>query len=326
MDDSNPHVHLLATGGTIANPPDVDGYMSGEQLVSEISELDDIANVTATDVASLASQAISPSVWFRLHEEITKLAESDDPPAGFVVTSGSNSVEETGYFLNLTLSTELPVVLTAAQRNHSTIGNDGDRNLVDAVRVAAAEESRGRGAMVVLNDEIQDARDATKAVSGRPDAWTSANLGVLGQLDKRGEMRFHRRAEAESVPDEEFTLSGVAPEKYPTVKVIYSHVGAGPELVDAAGEHADGVVVTGFATGSPASSPNERSQEDALERLAESGIPVVMTHRGLDGWPYHDDTFIWGNTLTPQKAAILLSLALLETKNQAEIQRIFETY
>jgi len=190
-----------------------------------------------------------------------------------VVTSESNSVEETAYFLNLTFTTDIPVALTAAQRNHDTIGNDGDLNLFDAVRIAAAEESRGRGAMVVLNDKIQDSRDTTKAASGRPDAWTSANLGVLGQLDKRGELQFHRRAEAASAPETEFDLDGVDPDEYPTVEVVYSHVGAGPELVDAAAEHADGVVVAGFATGSPASSPDKRGQRAALEALAESGPP-----------------------------------------------------
>lgn len=325
MAQSKPQVQLMTTGGTIANPLDVDGYISGEQLVSEVPEVSEAADVSVTNVSSTGSSSIDVSVWFDLHAAITELAESDDPPDGFVVTHGSNSVEETAYFLNLTLTTDIPVACTAAQRNHGLIGNDGDRNLLDAVKVAGAEESNGRGAMVVLNDEIHDSREATKAVSGRPDAWSSGNLGVLGLIDKRDNMKFLRETACQNAPETEFDVTDAGPEDFPNVEVIYSHVGAGPELVEAAAEHADGIILASFPTGTPASPKSGGGQSAPLHEAAED-IPVVLSHRGFDGWPYYDDTFLWGSTLTPQKAAILLALALMETDDQDEIQRMFETY
>lgn len=326
MADSTPHVHLLATGGTIANPRDIEGYLPGEQLIEEIPEIADVAEMTVTDISSRGSSTISPDVWYDIVDEIQSLAESADPPDGFVVTQGSNSLEETAYFLNLALNTEIPVTLAAAQRNHRLIGNDGDRNLLDAVKVAGSEEARGRGALVCINDEIHAAREVSKRVSGRPDAWSSGNLGIVGMIDKRDNMKFYRKSEQSTYPNTEFDVSDESPEDFPHVEVVYAHIGAGPELVEKAGEEADGIVVAGFPTGSPKSEKEGRSQSDALEELADEGYPVVMTHRGFEGFPYPNDTYIWGNTLTPQHAAVLLALGLLETDDCDEIERMFEQY
>jgi L-asparaginase len=325
--DETPQIHLLTTGGTIANPRDTSGYLSGEELLNEIPEVREQADITVTDVAEVGSQKISADIWFRLHEEITQAAESSSPPDGFVVTHGSNSLEETAYFLHLTLQTDIPVTLTAAQRNHRLIGNDGDRNLLDAVKVAASPQARGRGALVVLNDEIHGARDVTKTVSGRPDAWSSGNLGVVGLIDKRDNMRFYRRTERRHAPETEFDVSDSTAADFPQVEVIYSHVDAGKEVTVAAGEHADGIVLASFPTGAPARPTGRESQGEALDELIDE-LPIVLSHRGFEGWPYPRDPFIWGDTLTPQKARILLALGLMHSDeyDKSYLQSLFETY
>lgn len=326
MGEQKPEVHLMATGGTIANPREVDGYISGEQLVEEVPEVGEVANMSVTNVSSVGSSTMGTEIWFQLHDEIMSVAESDDPPDGIVVTQGSNSIEETGYFLDLTLDTEIPVTLAAAQRNHNLIGNDGDRNLLDAVKVASTKEARGRGALITINDEIHDARDVSKVVSGRPDAWSSTNLGVVGMIDKRDNMNFVRETESRDYPDTEFDISDATSSDFPNIEVIYSFADAGPEQVEAASEYVDGLIVAGFPTGTPSSHRKKRSQTDALKECIDDGIPVVMTHRGIEGWPYPDDTYIWGNTLRPQKAAILLALGLMETSDTEELERMFEEY
>lgn len=317
-----PTVLLLATGGTIANPPDVDGYLSGRELLDEVPEVESIADVDVVDVARTGSSGITFENWWDLHAAVER-AVAEDPPDGIVVTHGSNTVEETAYFLHLTAKTSLPIVLTAAQRNHRLVGNDGDRNLVDAVRVAGSPEARGRGAMVVLNDEIHSAREVTKMVSGRPDAWSSGNLGVLGQLDKEGEMAFFRRTEKRHAPDTEFDVGDVEPGDVPRVEIVYSAVNADGTMVEAAVDAgADGIVLCALPTGTAA----RAGQAEAARTAHEDGTPVVLTHRGFDGWPYDTGEYIWGNTLTPQKARVLLALALTETRDYDRIERMFRDY
>jgi L-asparaginase type II len=326
-----PHVLLLATGGTIANPLDIEGYLDGETLVEEVPEVQEVADLEIKDVSSTGSSGMSPEIWWRIHEEITAAAAREDPPAGVVVTHGSNTVEETAYFLHLTLSTELPVTLTAAQRNHRLVGNDGDRNLVDAVKVAASEEARGRGAMIVLNDEIHSARDVTKSVTGRPDAWGSGNLGVLGLIDKRDNMEFLRSSEKRSAPDALVDLEGIDYTDFPDIRIVYSAVGQDGSMIDAAVEDgADGIVLASLPTGSPSDPATfERTQADAVKEHVDD-IPIALSSRAYEGWPYptRREKFgvLWANTLSPQKARILLALGLLRTDDDDELQQFFKEY
>lgn len=326
MGTNDSQVHLLTTGGTIANPRDEDGYLSGEKLLAEIPEVTGIADISITDVASIGSQEITPEIWFDLFREIQRRADSSSPPDGFVITHGSNSLEETAYFLNLTLETEIPIVLTAAQRNHRLVGNDGDRNLLDAVKVAMSEEARNRGALVVLNDEIHHSRSVTKVVSGRPDAWSSGNLGVLGLIDKRDNMQFYRKTQRRHAPNTEFNIRDSDPNDFPTVEIVYSFASAGDALVESVSEYVDGIVIASFPTGAPASPKAESGQAAALEGVMDEGLPVVLSHRGFEGWPYPDEPYIWGDTLTPQKARILLSLGLMNTRDHDKLRRMFTQY
>lgn len=329
MTADRPRVHLLATGGTIANPLSIDGYLTGQELVDDVPEVSEVADVEVTDVSSTGSSGMTPEIWWALHDEI-EAAASDSPPDGFVITHGSNTVEETAFFLHLTLGTDLPVVLTAAQRNHGLVGNDGDRNLVDAVKVASMPEARGRGAMVVLNDEIHSARDVRKVVSGRPDAWSSGNLGVLGLIDKRDNKAFLRETTGRHAPDRVFDIRDASPDDLPRVEIVYAAAGDDGTLARAAVDRgAEGLVLAAFPTGSAAAPDGYPGQSSVLHELLDEGVPVVHSHRGFEGWPYPGDDYtgddyIWGNTFSPQKARILLALGLMETDDFRELGELFE--
>lgn len=329
MSTSKPTVRLLATGGTIANPPDIDRYLTGRELVDEVPEVEKAADVSVTDIVSTGSSGMTSRIWWNLHDEIREAAASSSPPDGFVVTHGSNTVEETAYFLHLTLDTDLPVTLTAAQRNHGTVGNDGDRNLIDAVKIAGHPEARGRGAMVVLNDEIHSARDVTKVVSGRPDAWSSTSFGILGMIDKRDNVGFFRETTRRHAPNTEFDLDDVSPEDLPRVEIVYTAAGNDGMMARAAVDNgAEGIVLAALPTGSPAEPEGYEGQATTIHDLLDEGVPVVLTHRGAEGWPYPRKRFIWGNTLSPQKARILLALALTRTDrtDHERLQEYFEMY
>lgn len=325
---TKPEVHVLATGGTIANPPDVEGYLSGAELVDRIPEIGSVAAVTATDVASIASTCITPEIWWRLHDRIHELTDTD-PPDGIVITHGSNTVEETAYFLHLALNTTVPVVLTAAQRNHGTIGNDGDRNLYDAVRVAASDAARGRGVLVVANDTVHGARDVVKAVSSRPDAWMSPNAGPLGYTDKRDRVQFYAAPDRPHTAETPFDFRDRTDRTFPRIEVIHSLAGSDGHVVDLLVEDGDceGLVVSALPTGAPSRPAGGPTQSDSLVRAVEADVPVVLSHRGIAGWPYEYEPFVRGDTLRPSKARVLLGLGLLDgIDDRMRIQQLFERY
>lgn len=329
MATDRPTVRLLATGGTIANPPTVDGYLPGRELVAAVPELEGVAELEVTDVARTGSSGVTPATWAALGADIDRAAVGDAPPDGYVITHGSNTLEETAYALHLTIATERPVVLTAAQRNHGTVGNDGDRNLLDAVRVAADPAGVGHGALVVVNDEIHAARGVTKAVSGRPDAWVSGGLGPLGLVDKRGRVAFYRRSLRSHGADTPF--GRIDPASFPRVAVVYATAGADGTMVDRAVEDGvDGIVVAALPTGAPAAPPDGPSQAVALEGAIDADVPVAISHRGLEGWPksslIEDGPYIWADTLRPPQARILLALGLTRTDDREALQTYFLEY
>lgn len=326
---TDPYVHIVTTGGTIANPPDIDGYLSGEQLLEGVEEIHDVAECDVTEVSSRASSAMSPQVWFDLRQAIEESLDRDPSPDGIVVTHGSNTTEETAYFLNLTLDTDVPVALTAAQRNFGTIGNDGNRNLLDAVRVVSDPEAAGRGVLVVVNDEAHYARDVRKEVSGRPDAWTSGEFGPLGWIDKEGLVQFYRTPDQRHTTRSAFTETTF--EAFPDIEVIYTAAGSTAGAIEAAVDRdVDGLVVAAFPTGSVARAEEIRGQDIGLETAIENDIPVVISHRGMEGWPQQslidDDELIWGNTLRPQHARVLLGVGLQKTTDVEQLQQYFLEY
>lgn len=329
MPEEKPQIHVLATGGTIANPPGVDGYITGEELIANIPEAHNVASLTVEDIAAVGSSSITVDLWYRLHDRIQQLSHESSSPDGIVVTHGSNTMEETAYFLNLTLDTDIPVVLTAAQRNHDTIGNDGDRNFIDAIQVAGHPDARGRGVLVTVNDQIHFSRDVTKTASGRPDAWTSGDFGPIGLIDKYQIIQFYYTPDKQHTTETVFTCDGDSAD-FPDVQVIYSAVDVDGSVAECAvNTGADGLVLAALPTGRPARPEGKSGQNQSLEEIAEE-MPVVISSRGLDGWPGQSvmdhENFVWGDTLTPQKARILLALALQRTSDTDEIQSYFRDY
>lgn len=315
-----PQVRVIATGGTIANSPD--GRMAVDTVLEQIPGIAEIAEITVRDYVRIGSSEISLQNWIDIAgvimEELAAYPETD----GIVVTHGSNTSEETAYFLNLVLDTEVPVVVVAAQRQRTTLSEDGSRNLYDAVRVAAHVGARGHGVLLVVNEMIHAARDVTKTISYRPETWDSGDLGVLGLVDI-DRIRFYRTPTSRHTVNSDLRLGGVTrAEALPRVDIVYTYAGAGPELVEAAiNAGARGIVVAGFPTGSP--TPGIAA---ALEKAEAAGVAVVMSHRGGRGRVQTTRPFTSADNLTPQKARILLMLALHHGVAADGLDNVFSSY
>lgn len=320
IDERLPLVKVMATGGTIANAPS--GRLHASEVVEVIPELKDIARIEIEEVFRVGSSAITPDRWIIIAKRINESASEKDLK-GFVVTHGSNTLEETAYFLHLVVKTDKPVILTAAQRQFTTLSSDSPKNFLDAVQVAATDEARGKGIMTVVNGEINCGRDVTKKMSYRLQTYTSPDVGLLGFVDM-GRVTFYRLPVRKHTSSSEFDVTGM--EKLPRVDIIYTASGADGVLIDAALERgkAEGLVIAVSPTGAPAP-----GMKEALNRAADNGVPVVCANRGGQDRlriMQPEEPFIAGDNLNPQKARVLLMLALTKTKDFVEIQRIFNEY
>ena len=315
-----PLVKIIATGGTIANSPD--GRMSVDTVLAQLPEISQIAKIEIYDYIRIGSSEISIQNWIDIAKVITQELKENPDIAGIVVTHGSNTSEETAYFLSLVLDTAKPVVVVAAQRQRMTLSEDGSRNLFDAVRVAAHPQAGGRGVMLTVGEMIHPARDVTKTMSYRTETWSSGDLGVLGYTDT-DLIRFYRTPDYRHTTNSQFRLNGIDnADQIPRVDIIYSYADASPELLLAAvAAGAKGIVVAGFPTGG---TPPAVTQE--LEGQYESGIAVVMGHRGGTGRIQTGRGFISADNLTPQKARILLMLALAHKVPLNQLEKVFMTY
>jgi L-asparaginase type II len=312
--DKLPLVKVVATGGTIANTPS--GRLNAAEVAEAIPQLRKVARLEVEEVIRVGSSSITLANWLALARRVNDILAREGEVKGVVVTHGSNTVEETAYFLSLTVKSDKPVVLTAAQRQFTTLSSDSPKNFLQAVRVAASDAARGKGVLVVLNDMIHAARDVTKTLSYRLETYDSRDLGALGLVDE-DKVSFYR---APTRRGPAFDL----PQKLPRVDIIYTYADADGALIDAS--KAEGLVIAGFPTGS-----GTPAMDEAVKRVVAKGVPVVMTHRGgagrvTDTRPSEKRPVLWGDNLTPQKARILLMLALTRTRDAAELQKIFETY
>ena len=317
--DKLPLVKVVATGGTIANTPS--GRRHAGEVADAIPALKKLARLEVEEVIRVGSSSITVENWLTLARRINEILAKEPEVKGIVVTHGSNTVEETSYFLSLTVRSEKPVVLTAAQRQFTTLSSDSPKNFLQAVRVAVSDDAKGKGALVVANDLINAARDVTKNISYRVETYNSRDLGALGFVDE-DQVTFYR-APARKVAG--FDVSRL--QALPRVDIIYTYAGADGALIEAAvNQKAEGIVIAGFPTGS-----GTPAMDEAVKRVAAKGIAVVMTNRGgmgrvTDTRASENRPLIWGDNLTPPKARILLMLALTATRDRAEIQRIFQTY
>ena len=327
-----PRVRLLATGGTIAGAQvskTSRGYQAGafsiDDLVAAVPQLTELARVEIEQVARLGSQDMDETVWLKLATR-TDAALAAADVAGVVVTHGTDTMEETAYFLNLVVKSDKPVVLVGAMRPATAISADGPMNLYNALAVAAHPGTAGRGVLVVANDEIHFAREIVKTNTTQLGTFKSPNRGLAG-LVNAGRIHFFSPPTRPHTSATAFSLDSVA--TLPRVDILYAHAGLGRSLIDAAvAQGAAGLVLAGVGDGN-LSSAALAACADAVAR----GVAVVRSSRTGGGVverniEVDDDRLglIAADELNPQKARVLLMLGLTRTRDARELQELFFTY
>jgi len=327
------NIYILATGGTIAGAQgdsDKPGYKSGsfsvQDLIDAVPKLGEIANLKGEQVANIGSQDMNDEVWLKLGKRVNQLLASPDVD-GIVITHGTDTYEETAYYLNLVVNSEKPVVLVGSMRPATAISADGPMNLFMGVVVATNEEAHNRGVLCVMNDEIHYAAEITKTMTVNPATMKSLNRGLAGKIDAQI-VRFFSPTEKRHTVNSEFRVAEDVTE-LPQVEIIYAHSNMQRNLIDAAVKSgAKGIVIAGVGDGNMTS-----VAVDALAEHAKNGIVVVRSSRVCSGAvkrniEVDDDKygFVAAMELNPGKSRVLLQLALRETKDVKEIQRMFMEY
>ena len=328
---AKPHVTVVATGGTIAgaqttaqNGSYTSGVFSIETLLAGVPQLKDIADISGEQLVKIGSQDMSDAVWLKLAKRVNELLASKDVDA-VVITHGTDTMEETAYFLDLVVNSDKPVVLVGSMRPSTAVSADGPGNLYDAVTVAADAKAKSRGVLVVLNDQVFAARDVYKTNTTQVDTFKAPDRGPLGSVEEGSLVLF---ATPGSVLPRQapFSLDGV--DALPKVDIVYAYANMGRELIDAAVKAgAKGIVVAGVGNGNMTA--------EALQALSDAhkqGVVVVRSTRLPSGLvtrnaEVNDDElgFVASEELKPAKARVLLKLALMQTSDPLQIQDMFHT-
>jgi L-asparaginase len=294
--------------------------LTGREMIAALPEIDAVADIVHDD------EAPHPQAT---HEDIRKLARYLDNIArrdnvdGIVWIQGTNTLEETAYFLNLTVRTSKPVIVVGAQRPFTALSTDAHLNLFNAVRVAANEAAAGMGVLTVTNSEIIAARDVTKTSTYQVQTFRGRDLGVLGYADPDRVVFYHGVTRRHTL-NSEFDIQTI--DRLPAVEIIYPHTGSNPGLARAAvGLGADGLVIAGIGAGALG------VFTEPVKELVAEGVAVVRSARVGEGRVLaignnHEVGTIAADNLNPQKAAVLLALALTRSQEPAELQRIFDEY
>lgn len=332
---SLPRVYLIGTGGSISFIGDYrtdyinynyyDRHLTIEELLARVPEAAQFAEVRAEQYINVGSGNVAPHHWLELARRSNAIFREDPAAAGIAITHGTATLEETAYFLNLTVADRRPVVITGAMRPPTGLGTDVDVNLLDCLRVAAAPQSAGRGVLTVLNNEIQAAREVTKTNSYRLETFRSGELGCLGYADSDEQVVFYRTPTKRHTADTEFAVEEL--EELPRVDIAYAYAGADGLVIEAmAAGGVAGIVAAGLGSGG--SPPGFMA---ALKGAVGQGIPVVIATQAGNGRVvrsrrFAEDGYIAADNLTPKKARILLMLALTRTREPGEIQRMMVEY
>lgn len=328
-----PNVAILCTGGTIAgtgaSSTTTVGYTAAkigcDTIVEGVPELKKVANVRGEQVFQIASESITNENWLQLSKRINELLRQDDVD-GVVVTHGTDTIEETAYFLNLTVKSKKPVVVVGSMRPATAISADGPINLYNSVILAGSKEAIGKGVLTAMNDQISSGRDVTKGNTSTTDTFRSPDLGLLGYM-QGGRPFFYRNPTRISTENSEFDVVGLT--SLPQVDIVYAYGSYNATALDAflkAG--AKGIVHAGPGNGSVG-----KQMVDPLVAARKGGAIVVRSARVGSGivarnGEQPDDTYDWvvSDNLNPQKARILLMLALTKTQDTKAIQDIFWKY
>jgi L-asparaginase len=333
---AKPRVYVLSTGGTIAgqgsSSTDLSNYkpgsILGEQLVKAVPQIAEIADVRVEQIVNIPSHDITIANWLTLAKRIQRIIADDPAAAGFVITHGTNTLEETAYFLNLTVRSDKPVVLVGSMRPATAISADGPLNLLNAVKTAMSPDARGLGTLIVMNDEIGGARDTTKTNTLRVETFKSPELGLLGYVDE-DKVTFYRSTTKRHTAKSEFDISTLT--QLPKVAVLYSYVEPEPSVVRAVvAAGAKGIVFAGTGNGALATAEREAITE--INKMPAASRPVLVRSSRVGNGrvtataQFDELGVIPADTLNPQKARILLMLALTKTTDVKDIRRIFAEY
>jgi L-asparaginase len=331
-----PTVWVLATGGTISgkgsSPTDLSNYKAGsllgEEIVGSVPEVRRIANVKVEQIANISSPDITFDNWLTVANRINTIFTTDPKVAGVVITHGTSTIEETGYFLNLTVKSDRPVVLVGAMRPATAISADGPLNLLNAVRTAISPDARGKGVLIVMNDEINAARDVTKTNTYRVETFRAPELGLLGYVDE-DKVSFYRAPTRRHTVHSEFDVTGI--KDFPKVEIVYSYIQPSPVVIQSLVKSGvRGLVFAGTGAGG-LSSAEKGALTPVLDLPAASRPVLVRSSRVGNGRVITSNVYdqmgmIPADNLSPQKARILLMLALTKTTDLKEIGRMFAEY
>jgi L-asparaginase len=327
-----PAVKIIATGGTIAGEASTAtkseyraGQLGVDALISAVPTMKHLASVSGEQISNVGSQDMSDEIWLKLAKRINQLAASPDVD-GIVITHGTDTMEETAYFLNLVVKTDKPVVLTGSMRPSTALSADGPLNIYNAVAVASDPNAVGRGVLVSINDQIHSAHDVTKAHTTNTDTFMSPYRGLIGAT-AYGVSQYYRGPYAKHTLETPFDVTNAI--SLPRVDIIYVYEDMPGDLIDAAVKAgAQGIVTAGVGNGNM-----PLAAMAALSRAAKAGVVVVRASRvplGFVGRNVEVDdakmSFVASEELNPPKARVLLRLALMKTKDALQIQQMFNQY
>lgn len=329
-----PEIKILATGGTIAGTGSTStqttGYRAGvltpDQLLEAVPSLKDIANISTEQVASIDSGTSNTNaVMVKLAKEVQKTL--DDPKCdGVVITHGTDTLEETAYFLNLTVHSDKPIVMVGSMRPSTALSADGPLNLYNAVALAGSKEAYDKGVLISMNSKIGNARDTFKTSTTDVDAFNNPELGILGYMQD-GKPYFYSLPIKKHTKESKFDIRNITEDNLPRVDIVYSHANDDRILVDAVvAAGAKGIIHAGTGNGSI----HEKTLP-GLQEAVKKDVVVVRDTRVPEGMVTHeqidtDNHFVNSNNINPQKARILLMLALTKTKDPNKIQQYFNEY
>jgi len=327
-----PTVRVLATGGTIAgaqaSATDY-GYKSGtydvNSLIKAVPNLDKLAVITGEQVANIGSQDMNDEIWLKLAKRVNAVL-AEPGTDGVLITHGTDTLEETSYFVSLVTKSDKPVVMVGSMRPATAISADGPGNIYNGVAVVTNPGAKGKGTLVVLNDTIHYARNVVKTDTTSVQTFDSINRGPAG-LVNTGKVFWFEPMDKKLGPASEFSVDGL--DKLPRVDVIYAHASMSADLIDAAIKNgAKGIVVAGVGDGNMTTPALE-----ALTKAAKGGVVVVRSTRlpagiTLRNNEVNDDEkgFVASGELNPAKSRVLLQLALTKTSDPVRIQKMFYEY
>ncbi|MBU5467282.1 asparaginase [Virgibacillus sp. MSJ-26] len=324
---------IIHLGGTISaqgkNRLDLKDYqsgkVSGDEFFSSLPEIQSLADIKMYELDGVSSTNINIKHWMKL-KRLIETYLNENQYDGVVITHGTSTLEETAYFLHLKINCKKPIVLVGAQRPFSALSSDAPLNLIQAVKVAVHEASENKGVLIVSNDRIYSARDVTKTDTYRLDTFQSTDLGCLGYIETDDTVQYYREPLRRHTIHSE--LTDVSLNKVPLIEIVYSYAGATGTVIDMVtqSKNYQGIILAGTGAGR-----FSNLEEEALSRAIDEGLFIVRSSRGGNGRVVDIDAFshlnlITGDNLTPQKARILLMLALLKYDSLKDIQKAFDEY